>query len=392
MGNLHATFCSVIAASMVAGCATTTTPASQDQGAASEPAAVDNETIASDAFDPRDGIPSCPALDDGDRLTLHPSLGTVDFITDVNYGDPAFIAGAVTAQNVASYFENAQHYKPGQASYDGIGPLDDISIGQMQWNWKGGAGTLTKEFFKDIPEALLDDTNDAQLKQDLAALALYAKDQSNRQAAEDVVTRWQAFVDDADSPLAQWLRSEGVKAHQDALVEKRLGAALQLAKTWMHDRGYSDEHFERTLVTFANFNIHTGLRPMQNGLRDLWAPQLEFFASALDNDRNKIFAYVTDWMRACENANVTKKQDAFGVEAWGVKGNIEKWSNSAFIAGLTDEQVDLFAYSFLYATRSDTQFGSFPKGYSQLDVLQRAGVIVLDVGTALGADWDPSNF
>jgi len=373
----------LVAVGVVSGCAADT---------ATTPSPTNPSGDAAATLDPRQGLPACPALNNGARLQLSPPLAQIDFVEDVDYTDPIFISAAVTAQNIASYFENAQHYVPGQASYDGIGALDDISIGQMQWNWKGGNGTLTSEFFISIPDELLDDTPDAQLSADLSILAQYAKQLSGRQEAEQVISRWQAYVDDRESPLAVWLRSDGVRQHQDALVERRLGAALRLARTWMRDRNYDDTEFERVLTTFANFNIHTGLRPLQNGLRDVWAPQVEGFMAALDNDRTKIFDYVIDWMRSCENANVTKKNDAFGDPSRNLIGNIDKWRDPDLIAALSDEQVDLFAYAFVYATRSDTQFGSFPKGYSQLDVLQRAGVIVLDQGTALGADWDPSIF
>lgn len=383
MGDMRFLCGLLVAVFAVSGCAadTTTTPS---------PTSPSGD--AAQALDPRQGLPACPALDNGARLQLSPPLAEVDFVEDVDYTDPIFISAAVTAQNIASYFENAQHYVPGQASYDGIGALDDISIGQMQWNWKGGNGTLSSEFFKDIPNELLDDTTDAQLSADLATLARFANEQSGRQAAEQVIGHWQAYVDDRDSPLAEWLRSDGVRQHQDALVERRLGAALRLARTWMRDRNYGEAQLERVLTTFANFNIHTGLRPLQDGLRDVWAPQVASFMAALDNDRTQIFDFVIDWMRSCENVNVTKKKDAFGDPSRNLEGNVDKWRDPALIAALSDEQVELFAYAFVYATRSDTQFGAFPKGYSQLDVLQRAGVIVLDVGTALGADWDPSIF
>ncbi len=347
----------------------------------------------SGVLDPRRGIPDCPALDDGQRLQLSPPLAPVSFVSNVDYSDPVFLSAAKRAKNVASYFENAGLYKPGRASYDGIGPMDGISIGQMQWNWKDSKGTLVYEFFKPIPNALLDDTSDPQLKADLATLASFARSGSGISDAKKVISRWQSYIDKQTSPLAKWLRSNGVKKYQDELVERRFGLVLRLAKTWMQDRQYDDEHFERVLTTLANFNIHAGLSPDRRGLRDVWAPQVDSFVSALGNDRNKIFKYVLDWMRSCKPAHIkmTKKKDAFGYPG-GLKGNIEIWGDPTFISSLSKEQVDLFAYAFIYATRSNTQWSTFPKGYSQLDVLQRAGVIILDKGTALAADWDPSKF
>jgi hypothetical protein len=351
------------------------------------------------SLNPGDGLPNCPALDNGERLDLRPQLsGDIDFVSSVDFKNPAFLKASRQARNIASYFEHGAAYIRG-GSYDGIGPLDNISIGQMQWNWKGSKGTLIGEFFKPIPDGLVNETTDPKLRNQLRAMIRYARSRnsSNRSEAEKVVKIWGDYVNvnspHNDSVLAMWLRSPKVRAYQDKLVKDRIGDALVVARTWMRDAGYGEDQFERVMTTFANFNIHAGLRPSIEGLRGVWVPQVRQFKAALGNDRERIFQFVIDWMKSCENvADMTKKGDALGVPHWGVDGNILQWSSKEFIQSLSDEQVDLFSYAFVYATRSNTEFAGRQRGYSQLDAFQRGAVILLGKGRALGEQWDSSRY
>lgn len=353
------------------------------------------------SLDPVAGLPSCPALDKGERLDLTPQLDDdINFVSSVDYKNPAFLEASRRARNIASYFEYSAAYVQG-GSYDGVGPLDGISIGQMQWNWKGSKGTLVGEFFEPIPDDLVNEATSHQLRNQLNTMIEYARSRtsSNRDKAQKVVEAWGEYINvnnpKNDSVLAMWLRSPKVRSYQDKLVEDRLGAALIVARTWMRDAGYGEDQFERVVTTFANFNIHAGLRPSLEGLRGVWIPQVQHFKAALGNDRERIFRFVVDWMKSCENVDdMTKKGDALGVPHWGVDGNISQWSSKEFIQSLSDEQVDLFSYAFVYATRSNTEDKKkdYQRGYSQLDVFQRGAVILLGKGRAQGQQWDSSRY
>jgi hypothetical protein len=96
-------------------------------------------------------------------------------------------------------------------------------------------------------------------------------------------------------------------------------------------------------------------------------------------------------MKSCDTLEMNGRADAFDDN-----GNVAQWGNAQLIDSLSEEQVDLFVYAFLYATRSNTDYKrgdvTRVKGYSQLDVLNRAGVIVLGAGKARGSKFDWARF
>ncbi|HUF57468.1 MAG TPA: hypothetical protein VMM55_13000 [Thermohalobaculum sp.] len=339
-------------------------------------------------FDASAGIPNCPALYRGERLLLSPPLGQVSFR---NPAEPPPALAAAAALRTVSFFENAGSLQHGVSAYDAIGALDDLSLGRLQWNWKGGRGTLVTEFFAGLEPAVLAATRDADLASELMMLVRFSRGQAHVDDAGAVIAKWRAYIDRPSSVLADWLASVEVAAYQDVLIARRLEQAAILAETWMSERGYPPQTYPVVLALFTNFNVHTGLSANAGSLRGVWTPQLDRFLSSLGHDSERIMGFILDWMRSCEDANVTKKTDAFGAGA-GVPGNVDIWSAPDFISSLSGMQVDLMAYVFLYATRSDTQWADFPKGYSQLDVLQRGGVIALGQGRALGVRFDWKEF
>lgn len=352
-------------------------------------------SLLATTLSPPDTLPSCPAITSSDtRLNVNPPLGNVNFVTEVDVRSSEFARLAISAENLVSFFENDVAYlEYGKATHSGVGPMDGVSIGQLQWNWKKGRGTLTTEFFKGIPESLIAHPNRAFEKQ-LRSLYDYSikKSASNRSAAEKTVNLWRKLSGDSESILAKWLSTEGVKQYQDKLSQDRMRKAAILAKSWMNERGYSEDFVQRALVLFYNFNVHAGMEPHVSGLRDIWAPQVDFFRDSFSGDRQKMFDYIISWMKSCKKiTGMTGKYDAFRPY-----GNALVWNNASFVASLDEEQVDMFALAFLYATRSITAPENGPHkgfhGYSQLDVLNRAGVIALDKGLVRGRIFKWSEF
>lgn len=347
--------------------------------------------IAANA-EPGLGITGCPALLNGDRIKLEPKLVGVDFVDSYSMSDSVFARSAVKAQNIASFYENTPEYmKHGAATYNGVSKLDGVSIGQMQWNWDKGKGSLSPEFARQIPVSLIN-AAPQKLRAELTTIRRYAYGQTSISEANKVIAKWRDYAEKDNSPLHSWLDGKGVRSFQDSLVAKRMEKARKVAETWVRDRKYSADAFEKTLITFANFNIHAGLGPNLTNLRDVWGPQVDLFKASLKNDRNQILKYITNWMRSCKNAHadIRGKADALG---WsnGRKGNADIWSASSFVSSLKDYQVDLLSYAFLFATRSKKDnSGKRKPGWVQLDVLNRGGAIILDKGTVRGIafDWD----
>lgn len=346
-------------------------------------------------LDPTKGIPSCPALYSGKRLILKPPFSGAKFVdaSEVNHEDPAFLAASRIARNVVSYFEDDRRYiRNGGPPYDSVSGVDDLSIGQLQWNWKGGRGTLVAEFFRKLPPSLVDTPN-PELKHHLFSLRRYAMNSNpqNLPDAKAAVEHWRTEIATTASPLRAWLRSSAVARYQDSLIAERHHKAHILAKTWMRDRQYPDQVFEKVVILFINFNVNAGLYPSRGGLRGVWVDQVDSFVSDFNGDRKRIFQYILDWMKSCDTLEMNGRADAFDDN-----GNVAQWGNAQLIDSLSEEQVDLFVYAFLYATRSNTDYKrgdvTRVKGYSQLDVLNRAGVIVLGAGKARGSKFDWARF
>lgn len=338
------------------------------------------------------GIKGCPALVGGAPYELSPQLGRVDFVKTFATADEDFARAAMKARNVASFYEDTPAYmSSGAASYDGVSKLDDISIGQMQWNWDGGIGTLPHEFMRGLSDSLID-LAPQNLRADLEAIKSYSLGQASTSDATNVINKWIGYADQENSPLHIWLNEPKVRLYQDRLVSDRMNDARTVAETWIRDRNYGAEAFQKTLILFANFNIHAGLQPSQENLRDVWSAQVDAFKLSFGNDRQRIFEFITDWMRSCRNshADVRGKKDALG---WGNgrTGNADIWSDHDFVDSLNEYQVDLFAYAFLFSTRSKKDdSGRRIAGWVQLDVLNRGGAVVLDKGIVrgIGFDWD----
>lgn len=357
--------------------------------------AISPNSLLANSLSPPDALPSCPAITSNDmRLNVHPPLGNVNFVTNVDVRSSEFSRLAISAENLVSFFENDVAYlEHGKATHNGVGPMDGVSIGQLQWNWKKGRGTLTTEFFKKIPKSLISHPNEEFEKQ-LRSLYDYSieKSTSNRRAAEKTVDSWRKLSGDPETLLAKWLSSDGVKQYQDQLSQDRMRKAAILAKSWMNERDYSEDYVQRALVLFYNFNVHAGMEPRVSGLRGIWTPQVDFFRDSFSGDRQKMFDYIVAWMKSCKKiTGMTGKYDAFRPH-----GNALVWNKASFVASLDEEQVDMFALAFLYATRSITAPDNGPHigfhGYSQLDVLNRAGVIALDKGLVRGRIFKWSEF
>lgn len=359
---------------------------------------------------PQAGIPSCPAVYNGQRLEISPPLITVSFAntTESELVSEKFRRNSRLAANVLSYFEDARAYKDqggGRATYSGISKLDGLSIGQFQWNWKEGRGTLIREFMAEMDAELIQESTSAILRAQLLVLKNYASGQGEKDAVQVIVDQLAISADLADSDLKKWLTSNKVKAHQDALVKERMGRVLQLTKTWLEQRQLDDSYFTHVFIFFANLNVHAGIEPNTKGLRDVWIPQLDKFKFDLGGDRVAIAQFISDWMLSCkpltklakkhpEYQPVVKPAMAGGTDAFGEGpnrgpafhwGNAYRWGDTTIMSKIDDVHFDLFVYGYLFATRSTTtNEGSRDPGWVQLDALNRAGYLALRNGLARG--------
>lgn len=147
-----------------------------------------------------------------------------------------------------------------------------------------------------------------------------------------------------------------------------------------------------------NFNIHTGLSP--DNTRELWVPQLLDFQSEFSS-RAEAYKFVLEWMKKCEpkvkvksskkTPEMTGGEDAFANQH-GYPGNHKLWITRCGLQEISRLQFDMFTYSFLVATRSQTnEFGIRIKGFSQLDVFNRGALIALGKGIARSA-WMEIDF
>lgn len=362
-------------------------------------------------FDPQKGIPSCPALHQGKKLIMSPPLDTVQFsaVADSELNSEKFKRHTRLAANVLSYFEDAEAYVAqggGRATYSGISKLDGLSIGQFQWNWKGGVGTLTKEFMVEIDRELVETASPGTLRKQLIVLKDYASGLAKKSDAQSVVNQLAKSADRLNSDLERWLVSEKVKAHQDKLVKDRMDKVWKLTKTWIKARQLDDSYFTHVFIYFANLNVHAGITPTKKGLRNVWIPQLEKFKSDLGNNRETISKFISDWMLSCKpqtkllkghpdhKDRVSKPTMAGGVDAFGQGpnrgpdfhwGNAYRWADQGIISKVDEAHFDLFIHGYLFASRSQTNDeGKEKAGWVQLDVLNRAGYIALRNGLARG--------
>ena len=146
-----------------------------------------------------------------------------------------------------------------------------------------------------------------------------------------------------------------------------------------------------------NFNIHTGLSP--ESTRNLWVPQLKNFQNQFET-KNEAFRFVLDWMLECKpkaNPNQANPKMTGGLDAFPNKhdypGNHRLWSRGCGVTPMNQLQFDMFTYSFLVATRSQTnENGKRINGFSQLDVLNRGALISLGKGIARSAWMDIEYF
>lgn len=345
---------------------------------------------------------SCPALSaNGNRFDLKPSYVTPKWKNVFARDRRKHEATAILARNLAAFYENPQSAKlESLKGYGTIGNLDGVSLGQMQWNWNGGKGTLVREFFKGLKEAHLV-TDDLFLNQQLLIVHRFAKTQIGKKSASKVVRQWAKLHGKQNSSLSKWLISTPIQKHQDKLVNDRVNQALTLAKTWLRDMGYSgsqSNNLKRVTTLMLNFNIHTGLSP--DNTRELWVPQLLDFQSEFSS-RAEAYKFVLEWMKKCEpkvkvksskkTPEMTGGEDAFANQH-GYPGNHKLWITRCGLQEISRLQFDMFTYSFLVATRSQTnEFGIRIKGFSQLDVFNRGALIALGKGIARSA-WMEIDF
>lgn len=369
-------------------------------------------------LDPLEGLPACPAIHEGNLLAIEPALVDVSFLRPLGseMEEDQFIEAVRVATNLASFFENDREFlrNGGQASYNGVSRLDDLSIGQMQWHWGGGNGTLVREFMKELDRGRIELARTQELRDNLFAIHDYAYGLSSTDEATRAVQYLSKFAYQTESDLAQWLDEPQIRSHQDLLVQERMRSVLALTNTWMRDNEVDRDYFEHIFVFFANLNIHMGLENNLRTLRGVWVPQVKHFQAGLNNDRPAIANFITGWMLSClSNTSLMEKHPDFdallasdevmagGFDAFGEgdlsrgpnyhAGNAYRWREDNFIESLDQVHFDLFVYSFLAATRSKTtNEGRREPGWIQLDVLNRAGFVALRSGMTRGRayGWD----
>lgn len=358
-----------------------------------------NTGVQAQIINPPDEIPACPAVNsDQARLAVTPKFSPVDFETDVNFSDPDILDLGALGMRITSSFETNATGEA--AKYGEISTVDTLSIGRIQWNWeKKKRSSLVTEFFKGMPESYISSAENNKLRQNLFSVWQLSNANGSISIAQDAVNYLAQFARQQNSSFARWLRSDTLRDWQESLVEERLKQALLLTHTWMRDRGYNENAFERTFFTMINFNVHGGLET--GNLRQIWSPQVEAFRNSFA-DKPEMFAYVVRWIKSCRvltEPGVPKKERMLHGQYmlkngwWGI-GNVERWTSSSAVNNWDEVQVDLFAYAFLYATRSITMGHNDEErpGYFQLGVLNRAGALIFDKGAASGFFYDRSKF
>lgn len=349
-----------------------------------------------ETLNPPNEIPSCPALNkNNERLKIEPSIKPVDFDWNLNFEDSSFIRAATLATEIVAFLETGKIKD--RARYKAISTVDQLSVGQLQWHWSQGQGTLVTEFFADMPEELVVDIEDPTLRRHLTAIWIFSNSAGSFEAATDAIAYLASFsgADHLSSDFANWLASSKIVGRQNSLKAARLKKGLVLTKAWMRDRDYPADQFETTFVLLNNFNTHGGLEPRTSGLRDVWSEQLDAFKAAFDG-RQEMFEYILTWIESCREPASRGKYDG----VWNgsntfhpTQGNLVLWSDPAFISSLSETRVDLFAYAFLYATRSKSDGeGDYIPGFIQLGVLNRGGTLALGKGRLNGASFDIDDF
>jgi hypothetical protein len=325
----------------------------------------------------------CPALKVGKPFPL-PIAPVADSALRLDSFIPAPDELSKTAAEIVGKFESG-----GGDPWVAVSGHERVSIGVLQWNWS--SGSLISVFFRSLPDRDID-LAPAQIRGDLRVLKSYADDKTNaskRELALSIVDGWTSHR--SDDPLIRgvrktvtgdlrlWLATPPIRAHQTRLLDSDMRQAYALARAWRRDSagdGLIVPVDARLLATFFDLVVFNG------GRAGIWVPHVRRFQQEHADERS-VITYVSDWLRSCNDTFVTgKEHPRMYTREDGVR-NAKYWSELISRNGslFREDQIDLFIFGFLRATRS---IGSNPpKGFPgiyQADVMTRRGVIALGSG------------
>jgi hypothetical protein len=323
-----------------------------------------------------------------------------------------FAAAQAIALNVTGRFESGSG-----DPWLGVGSNEEISVGYLQWNWKGGTGSLadrqSESFLSGIAESDVVSAPEP-IRAGLIAMKRYSANiniNENKSVVQAQLLDWTtarpddpvsgSFRKSVTAAWQAWLSSPPVRAHQRAKLDRQMRNAYLHYVQWRKDLGLPDSPSPdvRTLTYFFDLLTFNG------GPKGLWVEHVRAFEAQFTN-KYDLLIYVADWLDACDKyqsdypgtgeGNKPIKRFLYGssqykkVAADALRADIVVNSRALRQAvqeqrAFSQEQMSLFVHGFLLATRVEGK--DPPRGFPGIyaaDVLARRMVVALGIGKAHG--------